>query len=515
MGTEWKDECVLSVAQECFRGLYAHEVIGTILNGSASQLQVDGFHGTMSDMSSPYAVNYGLLGLIVQKLIFEHDVNLVLFGSLRESLRVEFANAVLDLTDNDNSFPFKRTKSCQLAGLDKGCSKISIVTSQGHSHQEQDVPLFQFDLDISELKAENGVYPIEISTETDANWKLSIWVKSTLSEKEQCYEYSVPFRTRPVSKDMLPIFVDDEGASNDERTVVREDVWPKESSHSEGMEECSGFQVRWNPEVNDFQKDKIRSLLGHMKESGTKDTFFTSEYGPGMAGKKTVMALYEGSCHYLRSLTTNDDITVPNIEQQGLTIKNSLDLIYKLTLWTGLPFRLAAADEIRHSASLPPTSWRKLQTLCYSPDCGLQYQTYRESGIVESSSSVDFYSSDISKGFDLQLMCDGVKPEFDEHFFDVPVTQSGFDEIQPIGFGFYKVRQGMTWNISSPCSPMAFCLPDNYPCVSPIGILLIPGCRFGSLGIIAQKDGCTYYFELVRNTFKLIRKKLGSEEITG
>lgn len=256
-------------------------------------------------------------------------------------------------------------------------------------------------------------------------------------------------------------------------------------------EVCNGFHIRWNKEVSEIQKDGIRSMLKAMRKIGETKLYVTSEYGLEPVSTVPVMSLRCFSWHYIENIMRDRDLSetlcLPH------TIRTALHVISLLSYWTGLPFRLSNEDEIIYGKNyeelLSDSSICKGITLCYSKDEKLQYKVYGGKG---SLNDVNLFRDRGDETYDIQLVCDGLKPLYNRTGFEVPCTQEVVDEILPIGFGLYKIRKGRCWNIKSPSSPMLSYLPVYYEWISKIGICHKPrgGPRNGYdyLGIVAQRN---------------------------
>lgn len=268
-------------------------------------------------------------------------------------------------------------------------------------------------------------------------------------------------------------------------------------------EECNGMQIRWANELSEYKKGKIRELIRHMEKIGYKERFEYTKYGTKRLVRYPLMSLGDQTWDYVYPLTQsgNTDGYFP-----PRNISLILNLVRQLEEWTGLPFRLAERKELRFVHTLrTKTEKEKAGTLCYSLQEGLQYQPitgYRYTKDIETGHYHPF------NFFDFQLVCDRQTPVYGENFFDVSYTQRAFDEIQPIGFGLYKVRIGNRWNISSPETPMSLYLPENYESISNINIHSytayggpLPLSEINYLGVVTKKGEFTTHYELNKHKF--------------
>lgn len=254
-------------------------------------------------------------------------------------------------------------------------------------------------------------------------------------------------------------------------------------------EVCNGFQIHWSNDVTNLQKDKIRKLLDSMQKIG--ESRFT---GPIMSS---------GGCNWndlyplISDESTSGLFPLPSV---GL----ALTVIHSLACWTGLPFRLPNEDEMWYECSAHPLFWDSLKALCYSKANRLQYHTFGEKNyrLNDIRTVAEWNMSEPLIRYDIHLVCDGLKPIY--HY--LPYARLSADEIRPIGFGLYKVREGQGWNVKSPQSPKVSYLPDDYESISSINVWHVPGggprsgCDY--IGIVAQKNGLNYYYEFKDGKFR-------------
>ena len=276
-------------------------------------------------------------------------------------------------------------------------------------------------------------------------------------------------------------------------------------------EECNGFHVRWSSEVSEIRKSKIRELLNAMVKKRTTNQFVNTEYGQEYAYSKTVMWLGEDLWYYLWPIIIGDN-TDGYFPRH--TIRFVLKAIHQLAYWTGLPFRLSNEDEIEYYRSAAPSHWEELKTLYFSKNKKLQYKTFGADGCrLNDVKSFDEWNIE---EYDIQLVCDGVRPLHQSTVFDVPCTQEYVDEIQPIGFNLYKTRKGTLWNIKSPESPMSPLLEMDYDVISYIGVWHVPGggptSGFDYFGIETRRSGMTYYYSFEGGKFVFL-EMLDDEDI--
>lgn len=270
-----------------------------------------------------------------------------------------------------------------------------------------------------------------------------------------------------------------------------------------GEEVYNGFCVRWNKNVIENKKDKIRELLKHMFCIGEKKQYEYTDYDATIEmSKDSVMSLGEDSWHYLYPILIGehtDGYFPPK------TIATALRAISYLSYLTGLPFRLSDEYEmISDLRTAYPHYWDSLRRLCFSRNKKLQYKH----GLNPCLNDVKTFEELNTFEYDIQLVCDGLKPVYKDNFFDIPQTQDVVDEILPIGFGLYKVRLEEKWNIRSPHSPLSLYLPFDCNTISDINIHHVPGSgSFGGcdfLGVVATKNSTILYYSFEDGKFKLV-----------
>lgn len=272
----------------------------------------------------------------------------------------------------------------------------------------------------------------------------------------------------------------------------------------EVFEVCNGFHVHWNIEVSENEKNKIRELLKSMRKIGEKKLHVNSEYGPEQFSTIPIMSLGFITWDHLYPIIMGERSYFP-----PRNIVLALCAIQKLAYWTGLPFRLSNEDEIVPIETSAPTEfWENHKTLCYNKNGKLLYKGYVADGkkLISSVNEVNYY--DKNTIYDIQLVCDGLKPLHRGSQFDIPCTQPFFDEIQPIGFSLYKTRIGDLWNIKSPESPISSYLDMGYDSISNIKVCHCPGggplSGYDFLGIEAHRFDTTYYFSFDNGRFNLL-----------
>lgn len=291
-------------------------------------------------------------------------------------------------------------------------------------------------------------------------------------------------------------------ASDTKKSMASNSYQSSEEPTVEILEICNGFHIYWDYGVTEMQKNGIRKLLKAMRKIGERKQFINTEYGPEQISNNVIMSLGEFTWHYLCSIF-EEDKTVGMFQNQ--TISFVLKAIQQLALWTGLSFRLANEDEIGNLVK--ESKAKDYKILCYSKSKRLQYKTYGSGGCLNDI--VTFEDLNISV-YDIQLVCDGVKPIYHKNGFCVPCTQEFVDDVIPLGFNLYKVRKGNLWNIKSPESPIASYLDMDHETVSNIGVWHIPGpgpmSGMDYIGVKAVSQGINYYYSFKDGQFNLLEK---------
>lgn len=259
----------------------------------------------------------------------------------------------------------------------------------------------------------------------------------------------------------------------------------------ETYEICNNFHVHWSNNVTEFEKQKIRYLLKSMRRIETIHKHETNN---------TTMFLGDRTWEHLYPIIIGEN-THGYFPQR--TIRFILNTIQQLSYCTGLQFRLSNEDEIIYQHSASDEYWKNLKTLCYSKNNKLQYKTYGKNGCLNDIRS--FYEWNMET-YDIQLVCDGLKPFHDIFSFDTSCGKDLFDEILPIGFNLYKVRNGILWNIKSPQYPTFSYLSNDCHDISNIGIWQIPrgGGIYEYFGIKTKIDDITSYYSFSDGRFKLL-----------
>ena len=276
-------------------------------------------------------------------------------------------------------------------------------------------------------------------------------------------------------------------------------------------EECNGLKIRWAADVSEKLKDAIRKMVGNIKVIGNKDQIVYGEYGPEVVASYPVMSVGDETNFYVEQFIW--PAFVSTSDPFDSTIRNILEVVRLLEVWTGLPFRLAEKRELAVAHSYPVGTL--VETLFYSKQDGLCC------GISMCDENVPVRFEKITyprqlkrESFDFHIVCDRPTPVYGERGFDVPCTQAICHDIQPIGFGLYKIRIGAEWNITSPKSPLARFLPkgdnsggEGYDSISPIMEYTIPGPGpsglWVHLGVTAKKGNVTSYFDFEDGGFEL------------
>ncbi len=274
-------------------------------------------------------------------------------------------------------------------------------------------------------------------------------------------------------------------------------------------EECNGLKIRWAADVSEKLKDAIRKMVGNMKVIGNKDQIVYGEYGPEVVASYPVLSAGDLSDHYIWQFIW--PAFVGDITSIDSTISNILEVVRLLEVWTGLPFRLAEKRELTFVHSFLPTE----TSLYYSLQDGLCCEIDMcDENVGVRNEKITYPRTLNEKSYKFHIVCDRPIPIYGEHGFDVPCTQAICHDIQPIGFGLYKIRVGAEWNITSPQSPLARFLPkadnsegEGYDSISPIMEYTIPGPGpsglWVHLGVTAKKGNVTSFFDFEDGGFEL------------
>ena len=267
------------------------------------------------------------------------------------------------------------------------------------------------------------------------------------------------------------------------------------------LEQCNGLQIRWNDSCSENKKQEIRELIKHMQIIGHNNQIIYSEYDSETVVSYPLMSLCDKTWQWVYPLLLSGN--TDGIPPQK-TIRNILYITQQLERCTGLPFRLAEKKELRFTNS--GIFDNIIGTLYYSTQESSFKYTDCNTGDIKNIEINSFSFAALAGYFDFQLVCDRPTSIYSQNgWFDVPYTQERVDEIQPIGFGLYKIRTKKRWNITSPQSPMNRFLPEYYENITEINIYNIPGPGFGYkyLGIKAQKGDTTSFYQF-DGDFKLI-----------
>ena len=119
--------------------------------------------------------------------------------------------------------------------------------------------------------------------------------------------------------------------------------------------------------------------------------------------------------------------------------------------------------------------------------------------------------------YDFQIVCDRSIPIHNGHTFysdcEMGITKIFYDEIEPIGLGFYKVKFHGKWNVVTPTS--TFLLPKHFDSISTIGNHIYPtgGPIHYYFGIIAKNNDINTFFSLSNHKFEQYLSELTNTDI--
>ena len=270
-------------------------------------------------------------------------------------------------------------------------------------------------------------------------------------------------------------------------------------------EECNVFRINWANDVPNRQKKKIRDLLNRMRKIGEHKEAHYDEYGENFVTTYPVMASIAPINNRDFSISFDEEYSAVDGFFESIKcayLIEAVNLLLKLEQQTGLQFRLPTQDEAKRIN--PQFYHDKLfynKLLLYSPNIGFSYIDSNK--VIHDVDIHDFFDT-----FLIHIVCDRTKPAVNGRGFDISWTQPIFDEIRPIGFGFYKVRTGDTWNITTHLEPTGVYLPQSYEKISNIGIQTIPAPGYVPIsnsffGIIAENKDSVACYELKNRQFIL------------
>lgn len=291
--------------------------------------------------------------------------------------------------------------------------------------------------------------------------------------------------------------------------AVRETIFPNdETTDREGAvkeDRPAKIEVRWERNLGEDTKQKLRSLLSGMKRRRVWNNHPYDDDGD----KVEVFTLGDNSLAKAMSIINNraTDGYFPR-----LNLQTALRAVLLLEQMTGLSFRLASENEVVFDRYDPE---RKDHYLCFDGFKDGFYLIHKDDLYAPRMEGMEYITKIyarthlFSDDYGMQIVCDGASPMVNGAMFNLRATQMTYEEMQPIGNSFYKVRNGNQWNISSYFSPVMPLLPQWHDNISDFSVHTLPGPAFGFsyVGVVATDlSGYTYYYKWTGSRFELIAK---------
>lgn len=291
--------------------------------------------------------------------------------------------------------------------------------------------------------------------------------------------------------------------------AVRETIFPNdETTDREGAvkeDRPAKIEVRWERNLDEATKQKLRSFLSGMKRRRVWNNHPYDDDGD----KVEVFTLGDNSLAQAMSIINNraTDGYFPR-----LNLQTALRAVLLLEQMTGLSFRLASENEVVFDRYDPE---RKDHYLCFDGFKDGFYLIHKDDLYAPRMEGMEYITKIyarthlFSDDYGMQIVCDGASPMCDGAMFNLRATQMTYEEMQPIGNSFYKVRNGNQWNISSYFSPVMPLLPQWHDNISDFSVHTLPGPAFGFsyVGVVATDlSGYTYYYKWTGSNFELIAK---------
>lgn len=290
--------------------------------------------------------------------------------------------------------------------------------------------------------------------------------------------------------------------------AVRETIFTNdEATDREGAysDTPAKIEVRWKQNLDEDTKQKLRSLLSGMRRERVWNNHPYDDDGD----KVQVFTLGDNSLAKAMSIINNraTDGYFPL-----LNLQTALRAVLLLEQMTGLSFRLASENEVVFDRYDPE---RKDHYLCFDGFKDGFYLIHKDDLYAPRMEGMEYITKIytrthlFSDDYGMQIVCDGASPMVNGAMFNLRATQMTYEEMQPIGNSFYKVRNGNQWNISSYFSPVMPLLPQWHDNISDFSVHTLPGPAFGFsyVGIVATDlSGYTYYYKWTGSNFELIAK---------
>lgn len=302
-----------------------------------------------------------------------------------------------------------------------------------------------------------------------------------------------------------------DGWSDSPKSVfaVRETIIPNdETTDREGAvkeNRPAKIEVRWERNLGEDTKQKLRSFLSGMKRRRVWNNHPYDDDGD----KVEVFTLGDNSLAQAMNII-NNRATDGYFPRLGL--HTALRAVLLLEQMTGLSFRLASENEVVFDRYDPE---RKDHYLCFDGFKDGFYLIHKDDLYAPRMEGMEYITKIyarthlFSDDYGMQIVCDGASPMVNGAMFNLRATQMTYEEMQPIGNSFYKVRNGNQWNISSYFSPVMPLLPQWHDNISDFSVHTLPGPAFGFsyVGVVATDlSGYTYYYKWIGSNFELIAK---------
>lgn len=291
--------------------------------------------------------------------------------------------------------------------------------------------------------------------------------------------------------------------------AVRETIFPNdETTDREGAvkeDRPAKIEVRWERNLDEDTKQKLRSFLSGMRRRRVWNNHPYDDDGD----KVEVFTLGDNSLAQAMNIINNraTDGYFPL-----LNLQTALRAVLLLEQMTGLSFRLASENEVVFDRYDPE---RKDHYLCFDGFKDGFYLIHKDDLYAPRMEGMEYITKIyarthlFSDDYGMQIVCDGASPMVNGAMFNLRATQMTYEEMQPIGNSFYKVRNGNQWNISSYFSPVMPLLPQWHDNISDFSVHTLPGPAFGFsyVGVVATDlSGYTYYYKWTGSNFELIAK---------
>lgn len=291
--------------------------------------------------------------------------------------------------------------------------------------------------------------------------------------------------------------------------AVRETIFPNdETTDREGAvkeDRPAKIEVRWERNLGEDTKQKLRSFLSGMKRRRVWNNHPYDDDGD----KVEVFTLGDNSLAKAMDIINNraTDGYFPR-----LNLQTALRAVLLLEQMTGLSFRLASENEVVFDRYDPE---RKDHYLCFDGFKDGFYLIHKDDLYAPRMEGMEYITKIyarthlFSDDYGMQIVCDGASPMCDGAMFNLHATQMTYEEMQPIGNSFYRVRSGNQRNISSYFSPVMPLLPQWHDNISEFSVHTLPGPAFGFsyVGVVATDlSGYTYYYKWTGSNFELIAK---------